>query len=319
MNRDELKLLRQRLNRKQEQLTEAENTNDQSSVSSLSAAIELINVEIEYFEKGGETLKTSDDLLNLSLLIKEKNKLLERLEKQLKSLPDDDINLAKYSSMERILKAQIDYLNAKHTILSENRNISELGRWLGFAEKEGVKIISTPLEHQAELELFKPAKHEKQKTFVIEFKKIAIVLTLLLIIAAFYMGVYWRKTPYDREIIRAYVVANNVYVTGNADYTSGNYTDSEKKYLTAAAYFNKAKTHAGMAASSQRGKMKIYFGYKEKFFTQWEAISLEMAESSRDFISEEYNSAADHAVEAVNMAKIANDYNRDAEEAWRLL
>jgi hypothetical protein len=180
--------------------------------------------------------------------------------------------------------------------------------------------MASTLEHEAELGRFKPKKIEqRKKEFVVDFQKITIVLVIFFLFLAVYLGVFWRKTPYDQDIIRSYVIARNHYIAGNDFYISGDYINSIKEYATAAAFFDQASDTAELAATSKSGKMSIYFSNKGRFFAVWEEISLKMIDSSEESLYGNQDLGVEYVEDAVEMAEIADRYNKLADEAWRLL
>ncbi|RMF89903.1 MAG: hypothetical protein D6733_05255 [Methanobacteriota archaeon] len=324
MREDELYLLRHRLKKREEELQKAEAAGDAKKVSLLSAEAALLRAEIRYLESGGASLEPPDDPAQLEFLLKEKRSLLSEFEKRINlsffQTPEEQVKLQRYRDIERILKAQCEYLSAKHAIVTENRNIGELREWIKIAEEEGVKIIGSVLEHEAEVESFRPVKKErKKKEFVLDFRKMALGVAVLLLLLSFYFGIFWRKTPYDKEIIRSYVIARNHYIAANEHYVSGRYEDSRREYAIAAAFFNKAEQAAELAERGVHGKMRTYFDFKRKFFSQWELISLNMMRSSDEFRMGDPDAGAALALEAVEMAEKAAAYNGEAEKAWRII
>jgi hypothetical protein len=324
MQKDEINVLKARLKKREEELKTAEEKGDSKAVEFLISEAALLNAEILYIKSGGKVLKAPDDPAQLEFLLKEKKTILKEFESKINlsffQSPEEQIKLENYRKIERILKAQCEYLTAKHTIITEDRHLTELRRWIKLTEDEGVEIVASTLEHEAEIESFRPSKKEKEKKeFVIEFRKVALAMAVVFIILAVYFGTYWRKTPYDRGIIRDYVVARNHYLTANDYYVTGDYENSKKEYAIAAAFFNRAENGAGLAAKSRRGKMRLYFENKKMFFEQWELIGLNMIKSSEEFQSGDPDVGTEYVVEAVGMAELAGRYNREAEEAWRLL
>ena len=320
MPEDEITLLLQRIKKKKEDLREAEAQGDKATSELLSTRLTLLNAEMSYLESGGSSINAPDSPSKLEFLLKEKKALLEEFKRNINHLPNGDIELSKYREIERILNAQYEYLSAKHKVISENRPVKELGRYMQLAEAEGVQIVASLLEHEVELKRFKPAKKERKKReFTVDFRKIPTIIVVLLLIFSLYTGLFWRKTPYDRDIIRNYVVARNHYIAANDHYVAGDYENSGKEYAVAAAYFNKASKDADLAAKDESGKMQIYFDNKRRFFQEWERISLRMIESSKEFQVGSARLGAAHAEEVVDMAETAGTYNRLAEEAWSLL
>jgi hypothetical protein len=316
---DEITIVKERIKKKEKLLKEAEDKGDKKSIEKNAVELSLLLVREGFLEVGGPLLEAPDDLAQINFLLKKKKALLDELESNLSNFPKSNVEYPNYKEIERTLNAQCEYLRAKYTVISERRPLQELGRYMQLSEAEGVCLVASPLEHEAELKRFKPGKKEKRKKgLVLDFRKIALVLIVLSLLFSFYVGSSWRKTPYDREIIRSYVTARNHYLLANDYYVLGDYSNSIKEYATAAAFFNQAKIKGELAASSQSGKMKIYFDNKRKFFEGWEQISLKMIESSKAFQSDNFSQGKEYAGDAVRMADQAQSYNLIAEEAWRL-
>jgi hypothetical protein len=320
MSKDEVDLLIHRIRKNEEILKEAEEKGDATSVEFLSSRLSLLKIEAKYLLAGGDVLEAPDILSQLEFALSKKRILLRDLESSIQYMKRDDIETPKYREIKRILSAQCEYLSAKEKILSENRSLSELRVYLQLAEENGVHIVTSTLEHEAEVGRFKPKKIEpRKKEFVVDFRKITAVLVIFFLVLAVYLGAFWRKTPYDRDIIRSYVIARNHYIAGNDYYISGDYINSIKEYATAAAFFDQASETAELAATSKSGKMSIYFSNKGRFFTVWEEISLKMIDSSEESLYGNQDLGVEYVEDAVEMADIADRYNRLADEAWRLL
>jgi hypothetical protein len=320
MPEDELRLLKRRVITKTELLKEAERRGDIRTAKLLSIKLDLLKTEASYLESGGTTLKAPDDLSQIEFILRQRFALLEEMRGNMSKLPENDIDLQGFKEIEKVISAQCEYLSAKRAVISEERSLSELGRYIQLAEENGVRFSASPLEREADLERFKPPKIEKRKKeFVLDFRQVALIITVIFLIFSVYIGTSWRKTPYDREIIRSYVVARNHQITGNDYYTGGDFEKAIKEYAIAAAFFNRASENAELAAKSKSGKMYIYFNNKRKFFEGWEQISLKMIESSREFQTGDHNLAASHVRKAVEMAELAATYNNVAEEAWGLI
>ncbi|GBE19247.1 MAG TPA: hypothetical protein ENH13_01615 [Euryarchaeota archaeon] len=320
MPEDEVDILIQKIGLTEEHLKVSRAKGDENEADFLAAKLALLKTEAKYLLAGGNSLESPDVLAQIDFVLSKKKALLAELERNINNLPDNYIELAKYRRIEKILSAQIEYLSAKHRVIAENRRLSELGIYIQLAEENGVDIVPSALEHEAELDRFKPKKREKRKKeLVIDFRMVAVVLIVFLLIFSIYLGAFWRKTPYDREIIRSYVIARNHYIAGNNYYTQGEYLGAVKEYATAAAFFNQAKETADLAASSRSGKMNIYFQNKGRFFAVWEEVSRKMIESSEQSLYGDPELAVKAVEDAVDLAGIANNYNDLAEEAWRLL
>jgi hypothetical protein len=320
MPEDELKNLQQRIKTKEELLKEAKSRGDSKVAEILSTKLSILKTEGSYLESGGKTIKAPDDPAEIDFLLKKKRALLDEMKGNTSKLPQGDIDLKGFKEIEKVISGQCEYLSAKRAVISESRSLSELGRYIQIAEDNGVQFSASSLEREADLERFKPSKVAKRKNeFTLDFRKIALIGTVFFLLLSVYISTSWRKTPYDREIIRNYVVARNHQITGNDYYTSGDFENSIREYATAAAFFNRASKNAEFAAGTKSGKMFIYFNNKRKFFEEWEQISLKMIESSREFQSGNHNLAASHVGEAVEMAELAASYNNVAEEAWSLL
>jgi|GEM_PF-5496980 len=320
MPEDDVDILIQRIRLTEEHHKAASAKGDEIEAEFLAAKLALLKTEAKYLLAGGKSLESPDVLAQIDFALSKKKALLAELERSLKGMPQDYIELAKYRRIEKIISSQCEYLSAKHTVIAENRRLSELGIYIQLAEENGVDIVPSTLEHEAELDRFKPRKMEKRKKeLVIDFRMVAVVLIVFLLIFSVYLGAFWRKTPYDREIIRSYVIARNHYIAGNTYYTQGEYLGAVKEYATAAAFFNQAKETADLAASSRSGKMNVYFQNKGRFFTVWEEVSLKMIESSEQSLYGDPELAVKAVEDAVDLAGIANSYNELAEEAWRLL
>lgn len=318
MEKDELDLLEHRIqtiNKKIDKggLEEEDRLN-------LSVELGLLNSEKRYILEGGARLKSDDNIGDLDFLLKKKKSILSDITKNLEFLPPDHVEMPKFNMIRNTLQAQSEYLAAKRRVILENRSLSELSRYIRLAEEDGVEIVASHLEHEAELQYYKPEKTEsRKKEFTVNFQKIALILAVFFFLVALYGGISWRKTPYDKTIIRSYVVGRAHYLNGNELFVKGDYQGGVNDYTIAAAFFNRASDEAYLAAASKRGKMNIYFDYKGKFFQQWEKISLKMAESSKAFKSNDPEKGALYANEASSMTGMANSYNQFAEEAWSLL
>jgi len=320
MPEDEVDILIQRIRLTEEHLKVSKAKDDVDETDFLAAKLALLKTEAKYMLAGGRSLEAPDILAQIDFALSKKKALLAELERNIKVMPRDYLELAKYRRIEKILSAQIEYLSAKQTVIAENRKLSELGIYIQLAEENGVDIVPSALEHEAELDRFKPKKREKRKKeLVIDFKMVAVVLIVFLLIFSVYLGAFWRKTPYDREIIRSYVIARNHYIAGNNYYTRGEYLGAVKEYATAAAFFDQAKETADLAAESRSGKMNVYFQNKGRFFAVWEEVSRKMIESSEQSLYGDPELAVKAVEDAVDLAGIANSYNELAEEAWRLL
>jgi hypothetical protein len=320
MTEDEAELLLRRIQKKEDLVKEAKKSGDKKTVKDLSMRIALLEWEVIYVDSGGNSLNAPDDISQIEFMITNKKTSLEGFKRNIKLLPNDDIDLAKYTKIIETLTAQIEYLSAKRKVIIENRHLKELAKYIKIAESEGVRIIASPLEHQADVSRFKPVKREKRKKgFTIDTSKISIYVIIFFLLLSVYIGTSWRKTPYDRAIIRNYVVARNHYIEGNNNYVTGDYENSMKEYAIAATFFSKASADATLASNSNKGKMSIYFNNKRRFFKQWEDISIKMVESSKEFESGDPNVAAAYAEEVVWMAEIAETYNNLADEAWGLI
>jgi hypothetical protein len=320
MPEDEVDTLIHRIRKNEEMLKEAEEKGDHTAVEFLSSRLTLLKIEAKYQLAGGDSLEAPDNLSQLEFSLSKKRTMLRELENAIKYMQRDDIETPKYREMHRILSAQCEYLSAKEKIISENRSLSELSAYIQLTEENGVHIVTSALEHEAEVGRFKPKKTEpRKKEFVVDFQKITIVLVIFFLVLAVYLGGFWRKTPYDRDIIRSYVIARNHYIAGNDYYISGDYINSIKEYATAAAFFDQASDTAKLAAASKSGKMYVYFSNKERFFTVWEEISLKMIDSSEESLYGNSDLGIEYVEDAVEMADLADRYNRLADEAWRLL
>jgi hypothetical protein len=317
---DELSLLSYRIRKYEKLLKDVKEKKDEKAIDLYSAKLALIKAKKKYLELGGNTLKTSDDLPEIEFHLKEKKTIIQEITRNVKVLPKNDVEYSIYKEIEKIIGSQREYLKAKHHVISEDRPVKELGSYMQLAEADGIDIIASPLEHEAELHSFKPTKREKRKKeFTIDFRKLAVVIAVFFLLLSLYFGIFWRKTPYDREIIRNYVVARTHFLSGNEYYVSGNFENSIREYATAAAFFNRASKEADRASSDESGKMQIYFANKRKFFHEWEKISLKMLDSSKEFQSGDPALASVYAVEVVDMAELAETYDKLAEEAWGLL
>jgi len=317
---DRLLLIKEAIRIKELKLRKAEEEGDHEAMEELEAKIALLKAEAFFLESGGAALKAPDELSEIDFLLSGKKRLLEELREAMGRKQVEDVELERYRRIERLLAAQCSYLEAKRRVVSENRSLSELARYIRLAEEEGVEIVSSPLEHEAEVSLFKaPKRRRKVRKPVLEPRRLAIFLAALLLVFSFYIGVAWRKTPYDREIIRSYLIARGHYMEGSREYVAGDFESSMREYAMAAAFFHKASEQAGLAAESQLGRMRRYFSYKRKFFHGWEMISLAMLNSSREFKSGDPSLGYAYAEDAVDMAEEAQRYNKAAEEFWRII
>ncbi len=192
MSDDDIRLVNQRLRKKEEQLRNAEESGDTKGATLLSTIVSLIKLEIKYLEQGGSSLKAPDDLTELYIFLKEKKQMIEDFGILLETLPENDVNNPKYQRITRILSTQAVYLEEKYDLISKNGSLEDLQKWMDFAGREGVEIIESPLEHEASLKAFKPAKVERRKKdFVPDFQKVALALTVLLIMTSFYLGMFF--------------------------------------------------------------------------------------------------------------------------------
>ncbi len=317
---DEIDLLDTRIAKKEKLIKEAAEKGDKKAEELYLNKLALLKAKKKYIESGGNELKAPDDPGQIEFDLKAKKTLLADFKIHIKHLPQDDVDVPLYQEIENILKAQVEYLSAKYLVITENRPISELSRYIRLTESEGVDLISSGLEHEADVHAYKPKKVKaRKKEFHFDLRKIPLIIAVIFLLFSVYIGTSWRKTPYDREIIRSYVVARNYYISGNNNYMQGNYESSVRDYAIAAAYFNKASKEAQSAAATQSGRMRLYFDYKGKFFIEWEKISLKMVDSSNEFKSGDHVEGADLAQEAVTMAERAMDLNELSEEAWSLI
>lgn len=286
----------------------------------LSIKLELLLAKRQYLIQGGPALKSDDSLGDIDFQLKKKKKIINDLSRGIELLPYDDVERPGFEKILRVLSAQYDYLTAKRKVILENRSLPELSHYIRLAEEEDVEIYASPLEHEAELQAYKPSvKESRKKVFAPNFQKMGLYIAIIFFLIALYAGISWRKTPYDREIIRSYGIGRAYYFDGNDRFIKGDYQGAVNSYATAAAFFNRAKSEADLAASTKKGKMNIYFENKGEFFHQWELISLKMADSSNAFRLSDTVKGAQYANEASSMVSTANTYNDMAEEAWSLL
>jgi hypothetical protein len=318
---DEVDRLKKRIEQKEAALESAKKEEEDTFIKPLETQIKLLKLELEYSKGGGATLKAPDKLSQIEFLMTKKRELLRGFEKGLEDFPTNHIEYNKYSKIMDTVLAQYEYLAAKQTVIAENRALNELGRYIQIAESDGVKIVASTLEHEAQLDTFKPVKKERKKEplFVLDFRKMALIVTVLLLFLSVYVGTVWRKTPYDRDIVINYVTARNHYIKATDGYMAGDFEKSTREYAIAAAFFNKAAKDADLAKEAKSGKMEVYFDNKKKFFQSWEQISLKMTASSAEFDSGNYDEGVNLVVESVGLSKLANSYNELAEQAWSII
>ncbi len=315
-----LEVIRKRILKKEEMLKKAKEEGDKSVIKLYQTKLALLRAEERYLQSGGRSLSVPDNLRDIELILEEKKELLKELKNNLVHLPQRDIDSRKFRDVGRILGAQIEYLLAKHSVILENRSFKELSSYIQLASEDGVEILCSPLEHEAEAEIFRPAKKVKKKReLTLDFRRLSLILVVLLVVMATYFGTVWRRTPYDRDIIRSYSVGRNHYLKANDYYVQGTFKNSIHEYQVAAAFFKKASQQAGKAAGTKTGKMNEYFAAKKNFFETWEDISLVMTKSGREFMKGDPSVGSAYAMDAVKMAQTASEYNKAAEDAWSLI